>query len=420
MKRLRDNQYFHLGLMLLAVISVSILLLAIVLNFQSFMTVVKTIFGAFSPVISGAVFAYLLNPLMNFMDRRLYPALLRRKMAEQKAYRLSRMLSLIFALLFALVLIYEFFSMLLPQLTESITGIINNMSTYYADAEKWVLGFLADNPTLSAQVDKLMEQFYQFLEDWINPDLFGNINSIFASVTSSVISVIRSVLNLLIGVVAAVYILWSRDRFLAQTKKIAVALMPQQRADRFFDLGRKIHRVFSGFIIGKLVDSLIIGVLCYIGALILRFPYPALIATVVGVTNVIPFFGPFIGAVPCAFLILLVDPLKCLYFVLFIFGLQQLDGNVIGPRILGDTIGISGFWVLVSITVAGSLFGFTGMLLGVPVFAVLYMLLSETVAERLRRKKRPVPTAAYMGLQRVEDLKNQPEQEENRSDTESE
>lgn len=406
--------------MLLAVISVSILLLAIVLNFQSFMTVVKTIFGAFSPVISVAVFAYLLNPLMNFMDRRLYPALLRRKMAEQKAYRLSRMLSLIFALLFALVLIYEFFSMLLPQLTESITGIINNMSTYYADAEKWVLGFLADNPTLSAQVDKLMEQFYQFLEDWINPDLFGNINSIFASVTSSVISVIRSVLNLLIGVVAAVYILWSRDRFLAQTKKIAVALMPQQRADRFFDLGRKIHRVFSGFIIGKLVDSLIIGVLCYIGALILRFPYPALIATVVGVTNVIPFFGPFIGAVPCAFLILLVDPLKCLYFVLFIFGLQQLDGNVIGPRILGDTIGISGFWVLVSITVAGSLFGFTGMLLGVPVFAVLYMLLSETVAERLRRKKRPVPTAAYMGLQRVEDLKNQPEQEENRSDTESE
>ena len=419
MKRLRDNQYFHLGLMLLVVISVSILLLAIVLNFQSFMTVVKTIFGAFSPVISGAVFAYLLNPLMNFMDRRLYPALLRRKMPEKKAYRLSRVLSLIFALLFALVLIYEFFSMLLPQLTESITGIFNNMSTYYADAEKWVLGFLADNPTLSAQVDKLMEQFYQFLEDWINPDLFGNINSIFTSVTSSVISVIRSVLNLLIGVVAAVYILWSRDRFLAQTKKIAVALLPQHRADHFFDLGRKIHRVFSSFIIGKLVDSLIIGVLCYIGALILRFPYPALIATVVGVTNVIPFFGPFIGAVPCAFLILLVDPLKCLYFVIFIFGLQQLDGNVIGPRILGDTIGISGFWVLVSITVAGSLFGFTGMLLGVPVFAVLYMLLSETVAERLRRKKCPVSTAAYVGLQRVEDLKNQPEQEENRSDTQS-
>ena len=139
----------------------------------------------------------------------------------------------------------------------------------------------------------------------------------------------------------------------------------------------------------------------------------------VGVTNVIPFFGPFIGAVPCAFLILLVDPLKCLYFVIFIFGLQQLDGNVIGPRILGDTIGISGFWVLVSITVAGSLFGFTGMLLGVPVFAVLYMLLSETVAEQLRRKKRPVSTAAYVGLQRVEDLKNQPEQEENRSDTQS-
>ena len=406
MKRFRNNQYFHLGLMLLTVISVSILLLAVVLNFSSFMAVIKTIFGAFSPVISGVVFAYLLNPLMNFCDRRLYPWLLRRKMDERKAYRLSRVLSMIFALLFALVLVYEFFSMLLPQLYESIVGIINNMSTYYSDAEKWVLGFLADNPALSAQVDKLLEQFYQFLEGWINPDLLSNINSIFASLTSSVLSVVRSILNLLIGVVAAVYILWSRDRFLAQTKKIAVALMPQQRADRFFELGRKIHRVFSGFIIGKLVDSLIIGVLCYIGALLLRFPYPALIATVVGVTNVIPFFGPFIGAIPCALLILLVDPLKCLYFVIFIFGLQQLDGNVIGPRILGDTIGISGFWVLVSITVAGSLFGFTGMLLGVPVFAVLYMLLSETVAEQLRRKKQPVETTAYVGLQQVADLTN--------------
>ena len=406
MKRIRNNQYFHLGLMLLTVISVSILLLAVVLNFSSFMAVIKTIFGAFSPVISGVVFAYLLNPLMNFCDRRLYPWLLRRKMDKQKAYRLSRVLSMIFALLFAVVLVYEFFSMLLPQLYESIVGIINNMSTYYSDAEKWVLGFLADNPALSAQVDKLLEQFYQFLEGWINPDLLSNINSIFASLTSSVLSVVRSILNLLIGVVAAVYILWSRDRFLAQTKKIAVALMPQQRADRFFELGRKIHRVFSGFIIGKLVDSLIIGVLCYIGALLLRFPYPALIATVVGVTNVIPFFGPFIGAIPCALLILLVDPLKCLYFVIFIFGLQQLDGNVIGPRILGDTIGISGFWVLVSITVAGSLFGFTGMLLGVPVFAVLYMLLSETVAEQLRRKKQPVETTAYVGLQQVADLTN--------------
>ena len=229
------------------------------------------------------------------------------------------------------------------------------------------------------------------------------------------LSVVRSLLNLLIGVVAAVYILWSRDRFLAQIKKIAVAALSQERADRFFDLGRRVHKVFSGFIIGKLVDSLIIGVLCYIGALILRFPYPALIATVVGVTNVIPFFGPFIGAIPCAFLILLVDPLKCLYFIIFIFGLQQLDGNVIGPRILGDTIGISGFWVLVSITVAGSLFGFTGMLLGVPVFAVLYMLLSEIVAEKLRRKHRPVETAAYHGLKQVSELDGYAQQEEETS-----
>ena len=171
--------------------------------------------------------------------------------------------------------------------------------------------------------------------------------------------------------------------------------MSQSKADRFFDLGRRIHKVFSGFIIGKLVDSLIIGVLCYIGALILRFPYPALVATVVGVTNVIPFFGPFIGAIPCAFLILLVDPLKCLYFILFIFGLQQLDGNVIGPKILGDSTGLSAFWVIFAITVFGSLLGVVGMFIGVPLFAVIYSLISEFVTSRLEQKGLPTGTGEY-------------------------
>ena len=191
---------------------------------------------------------------------------------------------------------------------------------------------------------------------------------------------------------------------MAQAKKVVVALCKEQTADHIFDLGRRTHQIFSGFIIGKILDSMIIGILCYLGMLVLKLPYPALVATVVGVTNVIPFFGPFIGAIPPTFLILLVNPLKAVYFAIFVLALQQLDGNVIGPRILGDTIGISGFWVLVSITVAGGLFGFTGMLLGVPVFAVIYMLVNDFVVYKLKKKGKPVETPNYFSIQKVEDL----------------
>jgi len=415
MKKYKENKYFQLGVVLLTVIVITCLLMAVILNFASFKLVVKKVWSAFSPVISGCVMAYLLNPLMNFLDRRLYPFLLKRKVAQKRAFRISRVCSMIFALLFAGVLIYEFCAMLLPQLYESVVGIVNNISSYYESLETWVLGILQDNPDLRDQVNVVMSNAYNYfiswvesdLMSWINTDVIGNINAIFTGLTSSVMSLVGGLLDLLIGVCASIYILSSRDTFLAQAKKLTLALFEDKTANHLLDLGRRVHKVFSGFIIGKIVDSMIIGVLCYIGVLVLKMPFPALIATVIGVTNVIPFFGPFIGAIPCALLILLVDPLKCLYFVIFIFALQQLDGNVIGPRILGDTIGISGFWVLVSITVAGSLFGFAGMLLGVPVFAVLYMLVADFAESRLQKKGRTIETGDYRTIRTVGDLQQE-------------
>jgi predicted PurR-regulated permease PerM len=172
--------------------------------------------------------------------------------------------------------------------------------------------------------------------------------------------------------------------------------------------------------VGKIIDSFIIGVLCYIGMLILHMPFPLLIAVIVGVTNVIPFFGPFFGAVPSALLILLVSPLQCFYFIIFILVLQQIDGNIIGPRILGDSIGISGFWVLVSITVAGNLFGFAGMLLGVPVFAVLYTVLAEWMSARLAKKKLPTETEIYCDIHQVSDLPAEEDENQLSFDTEQE
>lgn len=404
MKRFKENKYFHFGAMLLGVVTISILLLAVVLNLEAFGGILKTVGDVLSPLVIGLVLAYLLNPLMNFMDRRLLPFLRKRNMKENRAKKLSRGVSLVFALLVFGILVYEFCALLLPQLYESIMGIVNNFSTYYGSVTRWVMRFLADNPDIQDYAADLMNNLYNLLVNFVTNSLLPNIETIVTSLTSSVMSVVGAALDLLIGLCAAVYMLASRDTFLAQSKKLVAALFKEKTADHILDLGRRIHKVFSGFIIGKILDSLIIGVLCYVGMLILKLPYPALIATVVGVTNVIPFFGPFIGAIPSIFLILLVNPMQAVYFAIFVLALQQLDGNVIGPRILGDTIGISGFWVLVSITVAGGLFGFAGMLLGVPVFAVLYMLVGDFVNTKLRGKGMTTDTEEYQTIKTMEEL----------------
>lgn len=412
MKRLKENKYFHFGVMLLSVFTISFVLLAVVLNLEAVGKLLNSIGDVFSPLVIGVVLAYLMNPLMNFLDRRLKPFLVRHKMKEEKARKLSRTTSLIFAVAVFSFLVYEFCALLLPQLYESIKGIVENFSNYYGNAETLVNNFLADNPTIQEYAMDLMNDFYSFLTNWISNAVLPNMERIITSLTNSVASIIGAALDLLIGLCAAVYMLASRDVFLAQSKKIVVALCAERTADHLLDLGRRVHKVFSGFIIGKIVDSMIIGVLCYIGMLILKLPHQALIATVVGVTNVIPFFGPFIGAIPSAFLILLVDPMQALYFCIFILALQQLDGNVIGPHILGDTIGISGFWVLVSITVAGGLFGFAGMLLGVPVFAVLYMLATDFINSRLQAKGKRTETAYYQKIRTVVEAKQTDEMEQ--------
>lgn len=404
----RDKPYFKVGVTALAVIFISILLVVIFTDLPGFFAVLKSIGKILSPIISGCVFAFLLNPLVRFVDTRLCPWLEKRKAAKpaskMQPKKVSRAVSIVFALVFAGLVIYAFFSMLLPQLYESIVGIVNSAEDYYRSIESWVNRILVDNPQIREYVDKALDEVYAFLSNYVQTSLLPDVQKVITTVTTSVISVVKWLTNLLIGLVASVYILWSKDLFQAQIKKILVALFPAQTVNHLLYLGRETNKIFNGFVIGKIIDSAIIGVLCYIGMLILRLPYPALISTIVGVTNVIPFFGPIIGAVPSAFLILLVNPLQAFYFVIFVICLQQLDGNVIGPKILGDTVGISGFWVLISITLAASIFGFAGMLLGVPVFAVLYMLISDAVNLALSRKGKTTATKAYGAIQRVEDL----------------
>ena len=223
-----------------------------------------------------------------------------------------------------------------------------------------------------------------------------------ASFTTGVISAFRMFFNFVIGLVIALYLLVGKETFIGQGKKILYAVLPAKAGNNALRLLRVSHQLFGGFISGKIVDSAIIGVICYVGLIILKIPYSLLVAAIVGVTNVVPFFGPFIGAVPSFILIALAEPMKGLYFLVFVLALQQVDGNIIGPKILGDSTGLSSFWVIFAILVGGGLFGFMGMLFGVPTFAVIYWLIREIVAYTLRKRRLPEETRDYIKMENVD------------------
>ena len=399
-----DDYYFKLGRMILAVVALSLLLLGALLYLPKIGGAISAFLGALRPIFTGAVVAYLLSPIAKRLEAWLQRRLKKTKLSDTRRDKLSLGLSGGGALLLLLLLLAGFFAMLLPQLYVSLIGLANSIPDYFQDAEATVLKWLEDDPQLRAFVETQLARAYQGLTNLLNPQTFNRIWDFLSGLTSSVISVVGFVVDLALGFVASVYILWSRRRFLAQAKKITAAFCRPGLADRLFDTARRIHRTFSGYIVGTLTDALIVGIITYIATTLMGMPYTPIIATVVGVTNIIPILGPFLGAVPSALLILLADPWKCLYFILFIVILQQVDGNIIAPRIIGSNTGLSGFWVLTAITVAGSLFGLAGMVVCVPTMAVLYALISEWVSGRLARKGMPTDTAVYGEIQRMSDL----------------
>ncbi len=404
MRSEKNQTYFKWGVTALVVIFISILLVVIFTNLPGFFAVLDTIGKILSPVIYGAVFAFLLHPVMRAVDVRLYRLLKKKEKKEGSLKKLTRGISIAFALIFASLIIYAFFAMLLPQLQDSIQGIVDNAPRYYKSIETWLSDLLEDNPQITQYIRVLLDNLRGFINNWAQTTLASDVQAVISTLTSSVVSVVKGALNIFIGLCVSIYILWAKETLKAQAKKIIIALCSSKHADHLLYLGREANKIFSGFLIGKLIDSIIIGLICYVGMLIFRMPYPELIATVIGVTNIIPFFGPIIGAIPSAFLILLVNPLQALYFVIFILILQQIDGNIIGPRILGTSVGISGLWVLISITVATSLFGFAGMLLGVPVFAFIYLMISDALKRRLSSRGLSVKTADYLTITSVDEL----------------
>lgn len=365
------------------------------------------LFSVLTPVLYGLGMAYLLAPIVNFLERAILRLRDKLERKRGKAIRIHkgwlRAASIFLTWAVVLVLVYLLLSMLVPQLVDSITTLVNNLESYYTTIYNWVTGLLSNNPELTDLFNRYYNETIQWLTTKLLPGLQTAVTNFTGSLVTGVWSVVIFTKNFLIGIIVSVYLLAAKEKSAARCCKLLYGVLPEEQAKFAMRGFRRMDHIFSGFVRGKLLDSLIIGILCFIGCSILKLPYTPLVSVVVGVTNVIPFFGPFLGAIPCALLILLVSPLKCLYFVIFIFLLQQLDGNVIGPKILGDSTGISSLWVIVAILVGGGFGGVLGMFLGVPIFACLQVLVRWLLNTRLEKRHMPLQAWEYVRRDRQDD-----------------
>lgn len=395
--------YFQWGLTAFFVIIASVLVFYLLGWIPVFWQVFKHLLRILSPFIYGFVMAYLLMPIFNGIYRHLHPWLQAR---TKNATRIAKGVCSGLTLLIGIAVVVTLLWMVLPELVKSIFSLLESMDSYLNEISGWVGTLLQGNETLEQNFLQLSQQLSQQIVNWVENIALPQL----VELISGAVSTVSVLFDLLIGIIIALYILASKDTFCAQAKKIMYSLCSIDLANRIIKRVNHVHRVFGGFITGKLIDSMLIGMICYFGLrllmsfglLTIESSYALLISVIIGVTNIIPFFGPFIGAVPSAILILVVSPLQALYFILFVVILQQFDGNVLGPKILGNSTGLSSFWVMFAILLFGGIFGFAGMAVGVPIFAVLYSALSELVKSLLEKRGLPTDTNEYRGKTRLD------------------
>ena len=369
-----NNKYATISIYAFLVICGSILLYVGISQINDIKAGISDFIGTLQPFIIGGALAYILNFILKFYEEYV----LSYKWFQKLKKNGKRGVGILFTYITATIISYLFIQFVLPQLIDSIVGLVNNIPQYLNDVTK------------------------------LTNEVVGNINlreaiNYFISIVSNLLPVVgnfivgatSSILNIIIGIIVSIYILIDKEKFMALGKKITYALFSEESAKFVLKLATKSNMTFSRFIGGKILDSAIIGVLTFIILTIFKMPYVLLISVIIGVTNIIPFFGPFIGGIPAAIIILFVSPIQALWFIVIIIVIQQIDGNIIGPKILGDSIGISAFWILFSLLVAAKFMGFVGMIIGVPLFAIFYSIIKEIIEDKLSKKGLPVETDKY-------------------------
>ena len=411
MKFRLDKKYLHWGITGFLVLASAILFYYFLFHTTELLKIVKSVFNVCMPIICGLILAYLLTPICSFFERKILYPLYRAfhlDVERPKTKKRIRTLAILLTIFLTLYLLYIFFSIVLKEVVASIQSIILQSSIYVSNLERLMENILSSNKSIEKMVTDLINTYSDELNNWLNNSVLPRINIILKEVSLSVIGVAKGLWNLIIGLIISIYVLASKETFTGQAKKITYALFPEESANGIISDFRYANKTFGSYISGKIIDSIIIGILCFIFMRILSLPYEILVSVIVGVTNIIPFFGPFIGAVPSFVIVVLQNPMQGLYFLIFIFVLQQIDGNIIGPKILGSSTGLSSFWVVFAILVFGGLWGFPGMLLGVPLMAVIYYIAQNIVEFLLRKRGLAKDTASYIDLIKVDKRTNRP------------
>lgn len=379
------KRYLKIGITGAAILASGVLCAFVLFKMPVIISVLKGITEILKPFLYGVVFAYLLAPLCNKIEEKLFQFFPK---AKAKARRFICFIAIVISLCVAIAVIWLIIMMIIPQVWDSVMKIIQMVPQKLIVVNNWIEHMLENQPELQAYFEEFSSQAESNIDSLLNVDTIQKVQSIINSLSVQLFGVLGVVKNIFLGLLISAYLLGSRKLFGAQAGLILHGVFSDKWAKIIEEEIRYTDKMFNGFLVGKIIDSAIIGLLCFAGTSIMGFEAPAFISVIIGITNIIPFFGPFIGAIPCGLLLLLENPMHCLYFIIFIFVLQQLDGNVIGPKILGNTTGVSSFWVLFAILLFGGMWGVVGMVIGVPLFAVIYDIIRKLVYRGLRKHKR--------------------------------
>lgn len=399
MKFEKNPQYFNIALYSFLVIAASMVFFQILRNPSGLFGWAGWLTGILQPFIMGFVLAYLLNPILRFFDDTVFPRVFKNKMRR----KVKRAFSIFLTYVVAAILVSLFVAIVIPQLVISFKSIFNQIPQFAQTIWTWYTGLqnslaqfqISDGGAVAdafsySMIDKLMNTTQSLLES-----VYARLEQMLPSMLLATTKITSVLINIVVGVIISIYVLYDREKLFAQLRKLATAILPSRVSTVLGEIVDESHKIFSGFIVGKIIDSIIIGILCFIGMWIFRMDYAMLISVIVGVTNVIPYFGPFIGAIPGILILYISSPVQAFWFLIFIFLLQQFDGNILGPKILGDTTGLNAFWVIFSITFFSGVFGILGMFIGVPLFALIYYLVKRFVSFLLTRKGESISTRDY-------------------------
>lgn len=403
MKRKIQNEYIYWGITALSVIALGILFYFTILRFDNIIKIIGKILYIFRPLLYGIIIAFILTQSFNFFNRKFIKLLSKRSKDTIKVKKESKIISISISILILLLILFWIFYLLIPKLLISVVGIVEMLPDSIVKVESWLENILKGNPAIENIILTMINDSSKSILSYLSEGILPKMENIVTTVTVGLNGMYEFLRDFTIGIVFSVYLLINKNKYVSEIKKFIYTFLGIKKGNSLLQGARYSYKIFNGFIKGKLLTSVALGIVCYIAMILFKMPYAALISLIVAITNIIPFFGPIIGWVPGVILLLLINPIQALYFTIIIIVLQQIEGNILSPKIVGDSIGLSGFWVLFSIMIFGGIFGLVGMIIGVPIFAIFYHFASYQLKKYLAKKDLPSETADYEDLKYIDE-----------------